>query len=71
MSTYNELLDHIRSLTIIDTHEHLPLESERPKETDVLEEWLAHYFSCDLVSAGLSDDDLATVRDSRKDIKDR
>jgi len=70
MSTYTELLDHIQSLKIIDTHEHLPFEADRPKETNVLQEWLTHYFSCDLVSAGLSDDGLATVRDSRKDIKD-
>lgn len=71
MSTYTELLDHIQSLKIIDTHEHLPFEADRPKETDVLEEWLAHYFSCDLVSAGLSDEGLATVRDSRKDLHER
>ncbi len=71
MSTYTELLDHIQSLKIIDTHEHLPFEADRPKETDVLEEWLAHYFSSDLVSAGLSDEGLATVRDSSKDINDR
>ena len=71
MNTYAELLDHIQSLKIIDTHEHLPFEADRPKETDVLEEWLAHYFSCDLVSAGLSDEGLATVRDSRQDINER
>lgn len=71
MTTYNELLDHIQVLRIIDTHEHLPFESERSREADVLEEWLTHYFSCDLVSAGLSDNDLATVRDSRQDIKSR
>ncbi len=71
MDTYGRLLDHIQSLKIIDTHEHLPFESERPKDTDVLAEWLTHYFSCDLVSAGLSDNDLATVRDSRTDIKSR
>jgi len=71
MGTYAELLDHIQSLKIIDTHEHLPFESDRPKETDVLAEWLAHYFSSDLVSAGLSDDGLAAARDSRQDIKKR
>ena len=71
MSTYSELLDHIQSLKIIDTHEHLPFESERPKDTDVLAEWLMHYFSCDLVSAGLSDNDLSKARDSRQDIKSR
>ncbi|HDZ20130.1 hypothetical protein LCGC14_0016840 [marine sediment metagenome] len=71
MSTYTELLDHIQSLKIIDTHEHLPFEADRPKETDVLEEWLAHYFSSDLVSAGLSDEGLAAARDSRRDILER
>jgi hypothetical protein len=71
MSTYTELLEHIQSLKIIDTHEHLPFESERSIESDVLEEWLAHYFSCDLVPAGMSDEDLAMVRDSRQDIRKR
>ena len=28
MSTYTELLDHIQSLTIVDTHEHLPFEAD-------------------------------------------
>jgi len=72
MSTYyNELLDHIQPMEIIDTHEHLPVESERPQETDVLAEWLRHYFSSDLVSAGLSDSDLEASRDSSRDIKNR
>jgi len=71
MSTYTELFDHIQSLKIIDTHEHLPFEADRAKETDVLEEWLAHYFSSDLVSAGLSDEGLAPARDSRRDLMER
>ena len=55
----------------MDTHEHLsPWEKDRPKG-DVLEEYLRHYFSCDLVSAGLSEADLATVRDSSKALADR
>lgn len=71
MSTYTELREHVQSLKIIDTHEHLPFESDRSVESDVLEEWLAHYFSCDLVSAGLSDEDLKAVRDSRQNIRKR
>jgi hypothetical protein len=71
MNTYNHLFDHIQSLKIIDTHEHLPFESERSMTMDVLEEWLIHYFVCDLVSAGLSDEDLVTVRDSKQDLKKR
>jgi hypothetical protein len=71
MSVRDELLEYIHALTIIDTHEHLPFESERCMQSDVLAEWLTHYFSCDLVSAGLSDKDLETVRDSRQDIAKR
>jgi hypothetical protein len=71
MSAFDSLYDRIRSLKIIDTHEHLPFESERPEDSDVLEEWLQQYFSCDLVSAGLAVADLAFVRDSRKDLKAR
>ena len=71
MEAYSSLNDHIQSLQIIDTHEHLPLESARPQDTDVLVDWLQHYFSSDLVSAGLTDDHLSIVRDSRQDIKKR
>ena len=71
MNTYENLLDFIRTLKIIDTHEHLPFETERSKYMDVLEEWLIHYFNCDLVSAGLSDDELKMVRDSKQDINTR
>jgi hypothetical protein len=71
MNAFDSLYDHIKSLKIIDTHEHLPFESERSATMDVLEEWLIHYFNCDLVSAGLSDDDLARVRNSKHDILSR
>lgn len=71
MNFYFDLLDYIRSLEIIDTHEHLPCEYKRPSDTDVLSEWLRHYFSSDLISAGLSDRDLALARDSGKSLKMR
>jgi predicted TIM-barrel fold metal-dependent hydrolase len=52
---YNEILDHINTLDIIDTHEHLPCkEEDRDMDADVLKEFLGHYFSRDLISAGLS-----------------
>ena len=55
MSTvYEELLSHIIGLEVIDTHEHLPpFEDRRERQTDVLKEYLTHYFVCDLISAGL------------------
>jgi hypothetical protein len=55
MDIHNNLLDYIQSLKIIDTYEYLPFESDRPQNTDILEEWLSHYFSSDLISAGMSD----------------
>ena len=71
MNAVGELLDYIQTLKIIDTHEHLPLESERPQDTDVLAEWLTHYFSSDLISAGLRGCDLIAAKDSRGDLQER
>lgn len=68
---HDELAGYIGELQILDSHEHLPNERDRPAEADLLAEWLTHYFSCDLVSAGLSDDGLARARDSRVDLMAR
>jgi hypothetical protein len=65
---HEELTGIIDDLRIIDSHEHLPDEKDRPGEKDVLAKWLTHYFSCDLVSAGLSDDGLRRVRDASADL---
>ncbi len=54
-STYELILEHVLTLTIMDTHEHLsPFEHERETDTDVLREYLRHYFNRDLISAGLT-----------------
>lgn len=59
---YEDLLEYISDLTVIDTHEHLPsLEEKRDKDTDVLKEYLSHYFSRDLISAGLSQSDYQKI----------
>lgn len=71
MSACDQLLEYIDGLRIIDTHEHLPLENELSPQADVLSEWLKHYFSCDLVSAGLSDKDLAKAKDPSGDLAKR
>ncbi|MBT4503955.1 MAG: amidohydrolase, partial [Gemmatimonadetes bacterium] len=71
IAIHEELANLIDSLHIIDSHEHLPMEKDRSPSADVLEEWLTHYFSCDLVSAGLSDQGLARARDSSKDLLER
>jgi hypothetical protein len=71
MTPYDELLHFINDLWIIDTHEHLPSEKNRGLQADVLSEWLRHYFTSDLVSAGLSDQGLAQARDSSGDLLKR
>jgi hypothetical protein len=63
-----ELYDYIKSIQIIDTHEHLPpLESARERH-DVISEYLIHYFNVDLVSAGLSRKDYDRLCSSELDI---
>jgi hypothetical protein len=70
--TYNEILDHVRTLEIIDSHEHLPhREDARDKHTDVLKEYLTHYFNRDLVSAGLKPDQLKLVMNPDRPILER
>jgi hypothetical protein len=70
--TFDALRRYVFELEIVDTHEHLPpFEHERPKNTDVLSEYLTHYFSCDLVSAGLSDEGIAFARDAKKPLGER
>jgi hypothetical protein len=56
MKLYERLYSHISDMPVIDTHEHLPSwERNRNQNGDVLAEYLTHYFSCDLVSAGFTD----------------
>ena len=69
---FEEIYDHVKNLEIIDTHEHLPaFESLREKNTDILKEYLTHYFNCDLISAGLSQSDYERVIDSDYPLMDR
>src|SRR5512137_165119 len=66
------LLAEISAMPVIDTHEHLPFaESDRAKDVDVLREYLAHYLSSDLVSAGLPPADLERAKDIRLPLADR
>ncbi len=64
MDSYDKLLEYAWSLNIIDTHEHIIREEIwKNAPGDVLSDWLQLYFSCDLVSAGLSHKELEIVRD--------
>ena len=72
MNAYEQLREHVFALEIFDTHEHLPaFEGKRNQKNDVLAEYLIHYFSCDLVSAGLTLPDLETARNVEKPLANR
>ena len=69
---FEDIFEFVSGLEIIDTHEHLPaFERLREKETDVLKEYLAHYLSCDLISAGLSRGDYTKALNHRLPIVER
>ena len=71
-SVYQDLFDYVNSLTIIDSHEHLePWEHRRDKNADVLWEYLHHYFSSDLVAAGMKRADMEAARDVTKPLMER
>ena len=68
----SDLLDYINNLEIIDTHEHLPgKEQEREKDTDIIKEYLIHYFSRDLMSAGLSKKDYQRITEQKLPILEK
>ncbi len=62
---HQQLTNAISQIPIIDTHEHLIQEKERLASTpDLFQTFLAHYLSSDLISAGMSYDELAVLRDA-------
>lgn len=70
--SYEEILDYIIGLEIIDTHEHLPaFERSRDRDTDVLGEYLLHYFNRDLISAGLPEDEMPTLVSPAVDVLEK
>ncbi|MCD6397308.1 MAG: amidohydrolase family protein [Spirochaetaceae bacterium] len=74
MNNYEKLLEYAWSLDIVDTHEHLVREELWMNESgDIFSDWLKMYFSCDLISAGLSYKNLEIVRDpfSQKSITEK
>jgi len=69
---FEEIYEYVQGLEIIDTHEHLPaFENLRDKKTDVLKEYLTHYFNCDLISAGLCTSDFEKVINTDLPLVDR
>src|SRR4030042_4688970 len=70
--TYQKLKKHVDKVRIIDTHEHLPQEKDRVgREVDALSELFRHYASSALVSAGMREEDVTTIRDPSKSLYER
>lgn len=62
-NTKAEILEYLSDIEVIDTHEHLPpFEKYCVFDADVISEYLSHYFSRDLASAGLPEKDLALLK---------
>jgi hypothetical protein len=56
-TSYAAIKSAVDKIKLIDTHEHLPQESERIKgKPDPFATFLIHYLSSDLVSAGMPKD---------------
>lgn len=51
---YEELIEEISKMLVIDTHEHLESEDSRlRRKVDLFNTFMIHYASCDLISAGM------------------
>lgn len=69
---FEQIWDYVKDLEIIDTHEHLAhTEEARNRDTDFLKEYLYHYFSRDLISAGLSMAAYNRAVDNRHSLQER
>ena len=67
---YQELLDYIGNMKVIDTHEHLESENSRlHRYVDMFNTYLVQYASCDLISAGMNNDELKYLTGNSTDIE--
>ena len=72
LTSYVAIKSVVDKIKLIDTHEHLPQESERIKgKPDPFATFLIHYISSDLVSAGMPKDLLYRVRDVSLPLNER
>jgi len=70
--SYVIIKNAVDKIKLIDTHEHLPQESERIKgKADPFATFLIHYISSDLVSAGMPKDILYRVRNASLPLNER
>jgi len=73
-SPYQAIKEHVDSLWVVDTHEHLTQEADwlaAPEGTVDFSRFFAHYASVDLVSAGLSQADLGAIRSDKTPLDEK
>jgi len=69
---YEEIFEQVQQMPVVDTHEHLPYCDEvRDRNTDVLKEYLLHYMSSDIISAGMNKSEMEKVVDTSIPIIER
>lgn len=72
LELYKEIFEQVQQIPVVDTHEHLPYCDEiRDKDTDVLKEYLQHYMSSDIISAGMDKKEMEKVMDTNIPILER
>lgn len=72
LNVQKEIYEEILKMPVIDTHEHLPYsDDDREKNTDILKEYLSHYMSSDIKSAGMKALDFNRVIDTGKPLVER
>ncbi|MGI6149528.1 MAG: amidohydrolase family protein [Firmicutes bacterium] len=71
-SLWLEIHDQVKQIPVIDTHEHLPHHDRfDPADSDILFDYLLHYMSSDLRSAGLSVEELEQARSKHLPLDER
>lgn len=71
-SSYRAIKEAVERIRLIDTHEHLAPENERiSHEVDVLATFFQHYTSSDLVSSGMTEEDLTIITDPSIPLEER
>ena len=68
----DELYQYIRTLDVIDTHEHLPIRNDaRNPQGDIFTEYCLIYFNRDLICAGMPHEEAARLLDPSLPVMDR
>jgi hypothetical protein len=67
---YNSILVEIEKMPVIDTHEHVESEDVRTKRhIDMFNTYMTHYASCDLISSGMSEGEMAFLKSDSDDLE--